>query len=151
EAVSLAIATAVGESALLALTISDWSNPGAHALLFAFLAGPPLFLALLVWRRRDHARRSRALFVVAILLAVGGLGALGYNLYRFNTDAEFRKTPNMLGLIVPLVQWGIIMAIWLCLVVQEGLEKRAARQAGQATHATQTGSETNATKPPQSA
>jgi len=131
ETISLAVATALGESALQALVITDWSNVGSHALLFAFLIGPPLFLAMLVWRRREHASRSRLLFIVAVAIAVGGLGALGFNLYRFSTDPNFRKTPNMYGVIVPLVQWGIILSIWLWLVVQEGREKRAAGKSAQ--------------------
>ena len=131
EAVSLAAATALGEVALQGLQTADWSNVGAVALLFAFLVGPPLFLALLAWRRREHRERSRLLFGVAVAVAVGGLGVLGLDLYRFATDPLFRQTPNMNGLIVPLVQWGVIGAVWLGLVVQEGREKRAARQAAQ--------------------
>ena len=67
---------------------------------------------------------------------------------RFGTDAEFRKTPNASGLIVPLVQWGVVMAVWLWLVVQESMEKRAARQAAQPA---QTAGGSNAPNPPQSA
>jgi hypothetical protein len=132
EAISLAVATAIGEVALQALVTTDWSSVGAQALLFAFLVGPPLFLALITWRRREHPARSRLLFVVAAAVAVGGLGALGFNLYRFNTDPQFRLKPNMYGLVVPLVQWAAVAAVWLWLVVQEGREKRTARQAAQA-------------------
>jgi hypothetical protein len=148
EAISLAVATALGETAIQALMITDWANPGAHALLFAFLAGPPLFLAMLVWRRRKHVKRTKVLFFIAVLIAVGGLGVLGFSLYRFNTDPQFRKAPNMWGLIVPLVQWGVVMVVWLWLVVQESLEKRAAKQTAQPAQAT---SGTDATNPPQSA
>ena len=132
EAVSLSVATAIGEVALQALVTTDWRNVGAHALLFAFLVGPPLFLALITWRRREHPARSRLLFGVAAVVAVGGLGALGYNLYRFNTEPLFRLKPNMCGMYVPLVQWAAVAAVWLWLVVQEGREKRTARQAAQA-------------------
>ena len=54
EAISLAAATALGETVMLALMTTEWSQVGAVALLFAFLIGPPLFLALLAWRRRTH-------------------------------------------------------------------------------------------------
>jgi hypothetical protein len=147
EAISLAGATALGEAALQALVITDWSSPGAHALLFAFLLGPPLFLALLAWRRREQARLSRVLFVVAVLLAVGGLGALGFNLYRFSTDPAFRKEPNMTGLVVPLAQWAVVMGVWFWLVAAEAREKHAARQSAQGGQAANT---PGATKPPQS-
>jgi hypothetical protein len=131
EAVSLAVATAVGEVALQAAVTTDWSAVGGQAMLFAFLAGPPLFLALLAWRRRDHPARSRVLFGVAVAVAAGGWGVLGYNLYQFDTDPAFRRTPNMSGLAVPLGQWAVIGAVWLWLVVREGRETRAARQAAQ--------------------
>jgi hypothetical protein len=146
EAISLAVATALGEAALQALVISDWSSPGAHALLFAFLVGPPLFLALLAWRRREHAGRARALFVVAVLIAVGGLGVLGFNLYRFNTDPQFRRERNTSGLVVPLAQWAAVVGVWLWLVAAEAREKLAARQAVQGGQAAGT---PGAPKPPQ--
>jgi drug/metabolite transporter (DMT)-like permease len=132
-AILLALVTAAGEAVLQALVTSDWANPGSHALLFAFLIGPPLFLALLAWRRRKHPARSRLLFGVAALIAVGGLGVLGYNLYQFHTDPRFATTENMSGLIVPLAQWGLVMAVWLGLVIVEGREKPPAGQAGQVT------------------
>ena len=131
EAISLAAAAALGEALLQALMITDWSQVGSVAFVLAFLVGPPLFLALLAWRRRDHAARSRVLSGVAGVVAVGGLGVLGLDLYRFSTDAQFRRTPNMHGLIVPLVQWGVIVAVWLWLVIQEGREKRAAKNRAQ--------------------
>jgi hypothetical protein len=135
EAISLAAATALGEVAMLALMTTDWSQVGAVVLLFVFLIGPPLFLALLAWRRRTHPKRSRILFATAVVVAVGGLGVLGFNLYRFSTDPAFRRTPNMAGLIVPLVQWGVIMVVWVKLVVSETREKRAAGQAPQPAQA----------------
>jgi len=127
EAVSLAVATAVGEVALLALMTTDWSNVGGQLLLFAFLVGPPLFLAVLAWRRRAHADRSRVLFFVAVAVAVGGFAVLGYDLYRFSTDRQFRLTPNMNHVLVPAVQWVAIGAVWGWLVVVEGRENRAAK------------------------
>ncbi len=131
EAISLAAATALGEVALQALMITDWSNAGPQVLLFAFLVGPPLFLALLAWRRREHPVRSRLLFGVAVVIAVGGLSVLGFNLYRFRTDPQFRLSPNMSGVLVPLVQWGVIMVVWVWLVVAESREKQATAKAAQ--------------------
>lgn len=124
--VLLAGVAAIGEAALAALMTSDWSAVGANALLFAFLVGPLLFLALTAWRRRAHAPRSRVLFFAAVACTVGGLGVLGIDFYRFRTDAQFRQTPNMHGVLVPFVQWVVVVAVWLWLVVQEGREKRAA-------------------------
>jgi hypothetical protein len=146
-AILLAVATAIGEAVLQALVTSDWTNTASHALLFTFLVGPPLFLALLAWRRRNHVARSRLLFGVAALAAVGGLGVLSYNLYQFHTDPRFRFTENMSGLIVPLAQWALVMAVWLGLVVAEGREKSTTGQAGQPAQPANVQPPTN---PPQS-
>ena len=127
EAVSLAVATAIGEVALLALMTTDWSNVGGQVLLFAFLVGPPLFLAVLAWRRRTDTDRTRALFLVAVAVAVGGFAVLGFDLYRFGTDRQFRLTPNMNHVLVPAVQWVAVGAVWGWLVVAEGREKHAAK------------------------
>src|SRR5258708_6944398 len=112
EAVSLGIATAIGEAALLALLTTDWSSGGAQALVFAFLVGPALFVALLAWRRRTHAARSRVLFATTAIVALSGLTILGADLYRFSTDPEFRRQPNSHGLAVPLGQWVVVGVVW---------------------------------------
>jgi hypothetical protein len=129
EAVSLAGATALGESALVALMTTEWANVGAQILLFVFLVGPLVFLAVLTWRRRNHPTRSRVLFFVTALVAVGGMGVLGYDLYRFNTDRQFRLKPNMNGVLVPVVQWVVIVGVWVWLVIVEAREKQRARVA----------------------
>jgi hypothetical protein len=147
RAIILAAVTAAGEAALQALVTTDWSNAKSQALLFAFLLGPPLFLALLTWRRRNYEGRSRLLFGVAALVALGGLGALGFNLYRFHTDPQFRTAENTSSLVIPLSQWGLIMAVWLILVAVEGREKPPAGQAAQPAEPT---SEPRPTNPPQS-
>ncbi len=146
EAISLAVAAALGEVVLVAFMTTDWSAVGANVLLFAFLVGPPLFLAVTTWRRRTHPARTRLLFVVAVVIAVGGLGLLGWDLYRYSTDAQFRRTPNMHGLIVPIVQWIVILAVWLVLVVQEGRDKHAAKS----TPLSLSGAEKQASTHPQS-
>lgn len=126
EAVSLALAAALGEAALVAL-MSDWSQPGASALVIGFLLGPPLFLALAAWRRRTHPTRSRVLFGVAVVLAAGGLGVLGFDLYRYGSDPQFRRTANMNRVLVPVVQWAVLVAVWVIMTAQEMREKRAAK------------------------
>lgn len=128
--VLVALLTAAGEVALSTSTITDWSSPGAHALLFAFLAGPPLFLALLAGRRRSQASRTKVLFAVAVLCALGGLGALGWRAYRFHTVPEAKFERNNSGLLVPLVQWGVVLLVWVWLLIVEAREKRAAKLGG---------------------
>lgn len=151
EAISLAVATAIGETALQIFMTTDWSQVGRSAFGFVFLIGPPLFLALVAWRRQNHPVRSRLLFGTAALVAVGGLCVMGFDFYRFSTDAQFRKSPGMNGLLVPLGQWAVIVAVWLYLVVQEGREKRAEEKAGKPAQAAGAPSGTNARNPTQSA
>jgi hypothetical protein len=154
EAISLAVATAIGETALQLLMTTDWSQVGRLAFSFVFLLGPPLFLAVLAWRRRNHPARSRLLFGTAAAVAVGGLCVMGFDFYRFSTDAQFRKSPGMNGLLVPLGQWAVILVVWLYLVVQEGREKRAAEKAGKVekpAQPVQVQSGTKTTNPTQSA
>jgi hypothetical protein len=98
----------------------------AGLLLAAFLVGPVLFLALLAWRRKGHPVRPRRFLVLALLLAAVGLGVLGWDCYRYRTDPEFRTVRNMNGVVVPLVQWAAVLAVWVGVVVRETREKRAA-------------------------
>lgn len=124
--VLVALLTAAGEVALAAAAITDWSSVGAHALLFAFLAGPLVFIALMAWRRRAHAQRTKVLFAVALLCALGGLSAIAWRVYRFHTVPEAKFERSDVGLVVPLVQWGSILLVWLWLLISEAREKRAA-------------------------
>lgn len=80
--------TAAGELALLAGVASGINlvSPGG-AMLLSFVLGPPLFLALLAWRRRSHLARGRLLFAAAVVVAGLGFGLLGYDLYRHRADA----------------------------------------------------------------
>ncbi|HEY1189676.1 MAG TPA: hypothetical protein VGE74_18660 [Gemmata sp.] len=130
EALSLAVASALGEAALLAL-VTDWAQVGPNVLVFGFLIGPLLFLALTVWRRRTHPARSKVLFGVALGIAVAGLGALGVDSYRFQTDPAFRQTPSVTRMLVPVVQWAVILVVWVWLVAQEMKDRRAAKNRTQ--------------------
>lgn len=128
--IAVALVGVLGELALAAAVVSDWSSPAAHALLFAFLAGPLLFVGLLAWRRRGHAGRARALFAVAAACALGGSIALGWRAFRFHTVPEARLEPSNSGLVVPLVQWAVVLLVWGWLVIGEARERRAAKQQG---------------------
>lgn len=123
--IALALLTACGEVGFSAATVTDWSQPGAHALLFAFLAGPLLFLALMAWRRRAHAARTKVLFAVALVCAVCGLLVLGARAATFGAREGYRFERSDTGLVVPLVQWVAILLVWFWLLVTEAREKRA--------------------------
>ena len=74
-------------------------------LYFAFFVGPPAFLGLVVWRRRAALPRPRLLFAVALAEGIFGLAALA--------------TTFMPLALLPLVQWPLLLAVWLWLVLRE--------------------------------
>src|SRR5262249_37483610 len=96
------------------------------AMLIPFLVGPLLFLALLAWRRRTHRGRSRLLLVVTVVVVVAGVAILGIDSFRVFYQPE-RSLLTSNPVILPLVQWGVVLVVWLGLVVQEAREKRAKR------------------------
>lgn len=118
--------TAAGELALLAGVASGINlvSPGG-AMLLSFVLGPPLFLALLAWRRRSHLARGRLLFAAAVVVAGLGFGLLGYDLYRHRADAALPLTPGRNPMFLPLAQWVVVLAAWGAIVVSERREKKA--------------------------
>ena len=123
-AVALALLAAGAEVALGWATAEAWA-PDGSPLLLAFLAGPLVFLALLAWRRRDHPARSLRLFRLTAVLAALGLAVLTFDFVRFRKEPPGQHAPHAHPLVVPLVQWVAVLAVWITLVVKEGREKRA--------------------------
>ena len=123
-AVAVALLAAGAEVALGWATAEAWAPQGSP-LLLAFLAGPLVFLSLLAWRRRDHPARSWLLFRLAAVLATLGLAILAFDFVRFRKEPPGQHAPHTHPLIVPLVQWLAVLAVWITLVVKEGREKRA--------------------------
>jgi low temperature requirement protein LtrA len=105
------------------MSVMDANTGNANVVLLAFLAGPLLFLAMIAWRRRAHASRSRVLFFFALAVAIGGLLVFGNDCYRYHTEAAYRLKANMKGLMVPIAQWVVILAAWLWLLLREAREK----------------------------
>ena len=119
--------TAAAEVALWAATIDRVASVmPAGLLLVAFLVGPPGFLAMLAWRRRTHPLWPRRFLLLAAVLAVAGVGVLGWDCYRYHTDPQFRAVRSMNAVLVPLGQWAAVLAVWLAAVVGEARERRAA-------------------------
>jgi len=113
---------------IAANTVAAWPQSGPQATQLAFMAGPLLYLAVLAWRRRNYAARSRFLFWLTIILVCGGLGFLGIGYVQFRHAQPNQVTWRAHPLIVPVVQWVVVVVTWLVLVIQEGREKQAAKK-----------------------
>ncbi|HEV3437765.1 MAG TPA: hypothetical protein VG122_10425 [Gemmata sp.] len=126
--VTTCVVAATSSVALATATAAAWSAAGPLVTQLAFVAGPLFFLALLAWRRRDHPARSRFLLWLALVVAVGGLGILGSDYVRFCNEPPNSHASHAHPLIVPIVQWVVVMAAWIFLVIQEGREERAEKK-----------------------
>ena len=123
--ITTCVVAATSGVALAMATAAAWSPAGPLVPQLAFMVGPLLFLVLLAWRRRNHLTRSRFLFGLALVAAVGGLGVLGVDYIRFCNEPPNSHTSHAHPLIVPIVQWVLVMVAWIFLAIQEGREKRA--------------------------
>lgn len=92
-----------------------------------FTAGPLLLLALMAWRRRARPARLRVVFPLALLVAAVGVGGFAYLV--FGPQPRFGN-PGVNPVLVPLVQWLGVLAVWAWFGVAEGREKRAEAAAG---------------------
>ena len=108
--------TAVVESVLL-LSMAD-------PVLLLCALGPPLFLVVIAWRRRTHLARSRRLAGVAIGVGAFGIAAFGIASVQFHLNQQPDRPASLAPLLVPLVQWLAILAMWIAIVRQESREKR---------------------------
>lgn len=123
-AIAVSLIALVVELALALALVPVWSPDGVNPLYLVFLAGPPAFLALLAWRRRDNPTPSRFLFRIALLLAGPGIGVLLYDYLRFRSEQAGEHIAHMNPLIVALGQWIILLIVWALLVIREGRAKR---------------------------
>jgi biotin transporter BioY len=122
-AVTVALVGAAGEVALASLTVPAWSSGQSPVLPLAFVAGPLVFLAVLVWRRRHRSTDLARSFWLALIVAVGGLIAFGWDYLRFRTEPASDRI-DFIPFIVPLVQWAVVAAAWVVLVIAEGRAKK---------------------------
>jgi hypothetical protein len=122
--IGLCFVAAAGSVGLASATSAAWSPNGPRVLQLVFVAGPYFFLALLAWRRRAIAARSRLLLVLAVLTASGGLGVFGFDYIRFLNEAANNRTSHSHPFFAPLIQWGAVLAVWIVLAIQEGRKKQ---------------------------
>ena len=117
-AVALGLATAAAEAGLVAAAVPHFTDTLPTGLMpVCFLAGGPLFLALVAWRRRLDPTTGRWLVRLAGVLAVAGPGVLAYHLYPVGNapPADFTPTAVALG------QWAAVLIGWVVM----GMVKRA--------------------------
>jgi hypothetical protein len=123
--IAVCLLAAAGEVAIL-LSTTKLPEPLATGLAFvAFLVGPPVFLAVMAWRRRANLVRSRSLFLFAAFVAVAGLAAYGLAAYQLRSDdPATRRNPLLNPALVPLAQWLVVLAGWVRVNAIEKQEKR---------------------------
>lgn len=92
--------------------------------ILLFVLGPLAFLALIAWRRRAHVARARRLHGIAVGIGMFGIASFGvaFILQRNNPAPE---AVPIAPLVVPVVQWLIVLWAWIGIARQEAREKRA--------------------------
>jgi hypothetical protein len=95
----------------------------AKPVVLLFVLGPPVFLAVIVWRRRTHPIRTRRLATVALATGAFGIAALAVASYQARLQPNPEKAV-LAPLAVPLVQWVLVLFVWISLAREESREKR---------------------------
>lgn len=127
-AIIVSLAGAAVQVMLTWATQGAWFPAGMMAIMLAFLAGPLLFLALVAWRRAQ-LRCSRLLLLVAVIVAGGGVAILGHDYYQFVTQTPEQRMRSGNPVVLPGMQWAVVLVVWIGLVIQEAWEKRAAKKS----------------------
>ena len=70
-----------------------------------FVVGPYLCLATIAWLQRSKLHVSWTLLAVVIGLSAWGLYVLGEDVYRYHTEANYRKLQRLAVFYVPLLQY----------------------------------------------
>ena len=129
SAIAVSLIAAAAEVALAMAVVPAWSPGGVNPIFLVFLAGPLVFLALVAWRRRERPSTSKLLFRLALLLAVPAVLLLLNDYLRFRIEPPGEHAPHARPLVVPLVQWIVLLVVWAVLVIREGRAKRAQEAA----------------------
>jgi len=114
---------------ILVLTSTTGLRSGDLPFL-AFLVVPYLVLGLLAWRERERRSHSNLLFIVVLVLSLGGTILLGADSYRFHTVPEHRLVQRMTILVVPMLQSTAAIAIGLLLQANRMLTGQRRAGAG---------------------
>jgi hypothetical protein len=114
---------------ILVLTSTTGLRSGDLPFL-AFLVVPYLVLGLLAWRERERRSHSNLLFIVVLVLSLGGTILLGADSYRFHTVPEHRLVQRMTIIVVPMLQSTAAIAIGLLLQANRMLTGQRRAGAG---------------------
>jgi hypothetical protein len=114
---------------ILVLTSTTGMRSGDLPFL-AFLVVPYLVLGLLAWRERERRSHSNLLFIVVLVLSLGGTILLGADSYRFHTVPEHRLVQRMTIIVVPMLQSTAAIAIGLLLQANRMLTGQRRAGAG---------------------
>ncbi len=118
--------TAAGELGLV-LSVIDWNAfTRFDGPMLLFIAGPPVFLALIAWRRRAHPTRARTFFRFAVGVSAFGVFALAAHSVQFHTNPRVRDGVDVVPSLVALVQWVAVLIVWIATTLRESAEKSSA-------------------------
>jgi hypothetical protein len=95
---------------VLGQTTTAGPGPG-DVLIAAFVFGPYLVLGLLAGWQRGESIVSWLLLAVAVVLATWGVCLFGLDCYWYHTDWQYRMTMRMTVLLVPPLQWAVVLVV----------------------------------------
>lgn len=95
----------------------------AEPAILLFVLGPIAFLTLIAARRKANAARARRLHGVAVGIGMFGIASFGVAFLTHRRDAAPDAVP-IAPLVVPVVQWLVVLWVWIGIARQESREKR---------------------------
>jgi hypothetical protein len=95
----------------------------AEPLVLFFVLGPLLFLVVIAARRRTHLTRIRRISGVAIGAGAFGITSFGVAFLMHRGNAQPGQVP-IAPLVVPLVQWLMVLVVWITISREESRENR---------------------------
>jgi len=90
--------------------------------ILLFVLGPLAFLALIATRRKTHLVRIRRLHGAAVGIGMFGIASLGAAFLFRRNDPQGEALP-LAPAIVPLVQWFVVLFVWVSIARAEAREK----------------------------
>ncbi len=118
---SVCLLTAIGQAILCWLCTSKLA--ASDLLIGTFILGPYGYLGYLAWRHHSRERAAWALLAIALILSAWGLSVFEEHRLKWQRDPLFRKEQSMVILLVPLIQWIVVLVSGRHLKVQRSWER----------------------------